>query len=958
MNNVQLKLENLFNSLKTSSLDDVYFLYLEIGNLLFENSYFKEGSDYLIKSLPYFKHQNKESLYIETLKKIIDSLIEIKDEEALKYIYLYKEAIPVTSEEKHLLNIIKYNKRFNKPYLHLIDDLKNINSNNEELIALILERIKSNTESVKIHADIGYLKTIASEEVLKTLYELELKILYDKKDYDLLKKRLRDGILKVFYEIRLNIQEDNFKIVQELETEYENDFKKLSLDNQEILFESLINYYQDKDLKSKNHYEDKLKQVKKLIKKESKDTKQKLVIPEEEIKEKVIPVELTKEIKIKSDKIFYLFEQLFADLSKELYSDNIHENLRQKLIKINKYFEFSDVLIYLNKKTFHYKKERLYEKHFDKDLLEQSILGVSLKNKEDIVFNVGESKYTYEIINNLDFASTNIKQVYAYYLKNNNGVVFYQEQKKSLYEEDLKFKLLSSFLSYEIVLNNYFIEKEKISSVKKHLFDKDLITAFYLVNNNVYGTTSFKNIFNVNRNITLDGLLLALETSERNKFKEAFELVLNQVEKKEITIKHQNKTYLVELINNQAVYGIFYDITFKETELNRQKHLATYNTFSNFKTLAKLKEEFAKNLNDKYTFLLVSLKNSDIIENIYGKEEVIKELTNELTHFDKKLVYEYDGSSFIICLDFNDIRTVNKYLNELPNKENLNIGILRYPVETKERDLSKVLNYLSVAHYHAKNSNDGHFFFKYETYLNDKYETEILKQIERLIETEQLKLEFTQIINLNSNKVYAYLVNLFDESLLIESSYYEYVAKIKNKLPLLEKYLLKETFKSFKDIHLKTNKYLRLVVVINEETVKDKLFNSFLIGLFKQYEVPYSLVDIIIKGNNYKNVYLKLEELTNLGINIGTNNYDYLTMNSTKIFYHTHKLSIYNEKELTFIKGLKDYANKTETKLIFANIDSSEVIDKLKDLKISYVIGGKSYKKWKFNDLLNYIKAF
>lgn len=959
MSNVQVKLENLFNSLKTSSLDDVYFLYLEIGNLLFENSYYEEGADYLIKSLPYFKHQDKNALYLVTLKKIIDSLIFIKNEEALKYIYLYQDAIPATAEEKHLLNMIKFNKAFNKQYLHLIDDLKNINSQSDELVTLILERISNSNDLNKIKTDIEYLKTIASEEVLQTLYELNLKILYENNNYQELEKMLKEGILQKYYQILLNIKEDRFKVVQELETEHEKDFKKLSLENQEMLYNSLVTYYQDKDLKSKAYYEEKLKQLKKEVRKVSKEKKKTLVIPKEELKAEVLPLALTKEIKIKSDKIFFLFEELFNDLSKEVYLDDLHENLRNKLIVISKYFNFSDVLIYLNKQTFHYKKERLYQKHYDKDLVEQAILGISLKNREDIVFNVGESKYHYDLVSNNNFSETNIKQVYAYYLNNNNGIVFYQEEKKSLYEEDLKFKLLSSFLSYEIVQSNNFLKKSTEVKIKSNFFDNDFLTAFYLVNNNIFGTKSFNKIFNINRNTTLDGLLLTIEISERTKFKEALEMITNHNNNRQsITFKHNQETYLVELINNQIIYAIFYNITFKERELKEQKELATYNLLTNCQTLVKFKKDLESKINDKQTFLLISLKNSDTIENIYGKEEVIKELTNEINYFAKELVYEYDGSSFLVSLPFNDIRAVNNYLKDLPNKEKLAIGILRYPVESRERDFHKVISYLSLAHYHAKTSLTGHFFFKYETYLNDKYETEILKQIERLIETNQLKLEFTQIINLNSNKVYAYLVNLFDESLLIESSYYEHVAKLKNKLPLLEKYLLKETFKAFKEIHLKTNKYLRIVVVINEETIKDKLFNSFLIGLFKQYEVPYSLIDLIIKGNNYKNTYLKLEELTNLGVNIGTNNYDYLTFNSTKIFYHTNKLDLNNEKEMFFITGLKDYAAKTKTKLIFDNIESSETVDRLKGLEVGYLIGGKNYRKWKFSDLLDYIKAF
>ncbi len=956
MNEMQAKLEKLFNSLKTSSKDDVFYLYLEIGNLLFDDKYYQEGAEYLIKSLPYFKHQNKEELHIQTLEKIIEGLLFVKDEEALKYIYLHKEAIPITKEEKYLLNIINYNKTFDRPYLHLIDDLKGINVNNDTLVELLLERIDKTTELEKIQEDINYLKTIAKEEVLVNLYDLELKILYENNKITELKNLLRDDILAVFYNILFNISDDNFKIVQQLETEHEEEFKKLSLINQEKLYLSIIDYYENYDPKSKIHYENKLRQVRKLLKKVKKDITHELVIPE--IAEKAPLIELSKEIKIQSDQVFYLFEKMFEQLSQIPYKNDSHENLRTKLVAINDNFSFSDCLICLNKKIYHFKKTRLYEKTYSKDLIDQSIIGITLKLKEDIVFNVGESKYNYDLLTNNTFESSNLKQIYSYYLNNNNAIVFYQDKKLSLYKEDIKFKLLSSWLSYEVIQSGFLVKKEKQEKLYYNFFSNNSLVAFYLEDNYIYGNNTFKTLFKTTNKTTIDSFLLSLDAEDRLKFKTEYEKILAGSLKTTFEFNYQDKTYLVNLINNDVIYGVLFDITYKENELTIVKHRASYNSFSNKQTLVKFKETFLNKINEKQTVLLISLKNSELIENIYGKEEVIKELINLLPSFEDSLVYEYDGSSFIVLLDFNDIRTVNKYLNNLENKEKFNIGILRYPIETSERDVNKILTYLSLAHYHAKLVSEGHFFFKYEVYQKDKYESEILKQIERLIESNQLKLNFSQIINLENNKVYSYLVNLYDESLLIESSYYEYVAKVKNKLPYLEKYMLKETFKAFKTIYDETNKYLRLTIIINEETVKEKTFNAFLIALFKQYEVPHNLIDIIIKGSNYKNVYLNLEELTNLGINIGTNNYDYLNLNSTKVFYYQNKINLYNDKEIIFIENLNNYAKKTNTKLIFDNVDSKDVTDKLKKLQISYTIGGKNYKKWTFTELLKFIRAF
>ena len=80
-----------------------------------------------------------------------------------------------------------------------------------------------------------------------------------------------------------------------------------------------------------------------------------------------------------------------------------------------------------------------------------------------------------------------------------------------------------------------------------------------------------------------------------------------------------------------------------------------------------------------------------------------------------------------------------------------------------------------------------------------------------------------------------------------------------------------------------------------------------------------------------------------MGVLIGTNELQQLSLSTTKIFYYHEKINRFAKKELSFISYLKGFAVENDLKLIFTNIEDDVLIEQLRELDISYLEAGESY---------------
>ena len=77
---------------------------------------FTEAILLLDDCLEVFQNQKENPLYDVVLKLLIDNAIKASlKQDALRYIHLRKESLPILNKDSHLLDMIAYKKAFNEP---------------------------------------------------------------------------------------------------------------------------------------------------------------------------------------------------------------------------------------------------------------------------------------------------------------------------------------------------------------------------------------------------------------------------------------------------------------------------------------------------------------------------------------------------------------------------------------------------------------------------------------------------------------------------------------------------------------------------------------------------------------------------------------------------------------------------------------------------------------------------
>lgn len=981
---------NLLYELINTSIDDeeVFYARIKAGFMLFNQHYYVESKDQLILTLDYFKHQKEDPLYDQVLTKIIDSLLILTDREALKYINIRKESLPVLDYYKYTLNLIEYKKAFDEDYYYLIDSLKQTSVQKDTLIDLLVERLLNNPK-LDLVSEINEIKSFQPNETLAKDLDLMLyEHLYETSQTEKLLETLEENsLLEVFYQILIYVKQGDFKKTQILEVEHENEFFNLPLKLQKRLYETLVIFYNKHlDLRSVETYERNLKKVNKEISKEEKPTVLPKFVPAFNIpKLAKEPLEITDEsveaVVKKSDfnnqKQLYLIDKFILEVLSINKDLSLHEHLRRMFVMMSKYFEFSDILIYLKPQVFHYKVERLYEKKYDRHTIDASLLGISANNYTDIIEKVNIIKYDYDIITNQPLTKTDVKQVYCYALPKESSMCFYQRKEKDLLHDDLTFKLLSDFVAYEIGLYSHLNKVKQNESTMTKFFNSNVAGFSIYQNQTFIGNERFNTLFELKKDDTIEQFLKVFQPTDQIEFRNHYQkLEREEIDAFEIEMPLNNQILWIKQVKlDDVIYGIYLDITRQVKEKESWITKALTNPTSNLLTLHEFELRFESFTNSKTTFILLELDGLDHLESIYGKAYVY----NYFIEFSLivsslfELVYQYDNSTLLIVLEANDIRAVEKQINSLNQqilKENAiregqtaykyNMGVIRYPVNTKETSLKKIYAYLSQALYKAKmtHSNKTHQYFNYEDYQQDIFETEVINQIDRLITSETLLLNFTQIVNQTTNKVYAYDVNVYSPSLQIDEAYYYTVAHKRGMIEKLDKYILRETFKALSEIYSQTKKYIKLSVTIHSDTLSDQYFIPFLIGLYKSHAIPYHVLDIVVAMKDGKmSDYEKLKELSALGILVGTDTLNFIKEPQTKIFHFKDRPNNLDDKFLNFIKNMKVFTDAEEMSLVVYHVNRPKDQLLLKQIGINYIRGRMVDKTFTFEEIIRLIKG-
>ena len=931
---------------------------LELFDLVFE-----EGE----KMLGELENQAESPQEEKLLKYIIHASIMLeKFDKAKEYIERRKQILPILKQYLGVLDEIAYKKKMQIPYL---EDLQKV------LKDIIPDQVKVFClEEMFIH----YKNDHQYEMALLSLYELyeydlrskylndELTLLVSlKKHEEVLRVALealrqnRDHIEAVLALIETYIQKQDYHKASNLEAEYEEKIDKASDELKLKAYELFVVLYKKLDNKlSLDLYERKLKSLIKSMDKKVKvaveETKPEVIIVEKPEAKSIVNKNLLKHLEISYDLIG------FSHLIDEKLL--LRDYLRIFFMHVDTHLKTKEYVLYLKGETpnfFHYKKERLYDKTVLSTNIEETVIEHVMKTGDELFSDPKLLKFSKNVITQKDYEDVGF--LYAFPIGDLGCILIHLEQMLSdpgLYYD--LFKLLSAILFAHV------LDEKKISKIKKeNKYYQDVINSPILCYRELSEIRSTYNeqaqkLFHIEKNYHLELFLRDVSYEHVHTYKETISRLLNKPgETKELLYRYQEKhilekLYSLKIGDEVIVMSLFVDQTKEAEEAKSLIEKATVDHETGLANLYALSEELESELKDKASMFLIELDQN--LKYIYGTEKILAYFKEFAQHtrkfFSEGKTYRFDYHQLFVIIPTNDIRTVTKlvkdyfkYLETYESKIlkyekfNANMGILRYPVVTIEKNKDKIYRYLDIALEKAKrDKEDKYIFFFYRDYEDELFEQQVIDHLNVAIEQKSLGLIFNQITDIKKNRVWQYESELALHNLSIDNKYLIAIAKKRNRLVDLERYHIRKICEFLVELEKQTERLIKLTIPVSKETFLEPTFNSYVLGLFKSYGIPYEFVrirfDMDLRANHYAP---QIQELIDSGIGLDTTSLD-MALN-----YPFHALHIDMKKEsikyTSYLTKIKELLESFQMALVVRNVKTKDQKEALERIGIMYVEG-------------------
>lgn len=925
-------------------------------------------------------------------------------------IELRKEELPILKHYIYYLDLIRLKKATNEPFDDEIVLALSEQIPTDKRQEFLLLRLNALMEKKQYEEATKTIEEIRSMLVLPTidqiLIEMEMEILYHQNDLDgiLSYERISEIPKQDFYILYALINKEKYRQASIYEVEHETRIDELDLESRKQVYQLLIQMY-DKTgpIISLETYQKKLKKVIKQIESKEKiekievDTQQEVTesiketikenIETEIYKQEVLTLDIESPKK-NNDKIGNHETLLIAsNLLKMVAEQNdqapFRERLRLILLYIEREVAFSDAIIYLKPNIYHYKKERLYDKKFEMTDLFKTALGMSYETLDDIVESTDILKYQIDILTGKSLLEVGIKQIYSYPIGQLGAIVFYQNEIEDIMKSDDVFKLTSLIINNLHTVDKDIEKKDRNNQLFQRFFESKLVVFRILTDHQIKFNPYGRALLGFNKTDSVDKYIQKINTSDQVNYQNALRrLKKKETTKEEITYGYESYVFkevmfLETSVYPNEVYSYIEDVTKEkayETELFNQsiKHQKY-----ELKNTNALYNDFPTLIEDKCSFILIGLEKLEDLEIIYGKHTIdayYNELVCYINQFNKDIhqTYYLDDYKTLLVIKKNDIRAVEKWINSffksIMSYESttlkkqtymMNIGIIRYPINTEEKNIDKVLKYLSIALVKSKRIKEGfkYQYFDYNDFVDDQFENNLILQIDHQITNETLDICFTQIVDIVNNRIYGYDVNVYSNEIEISSQYFYIIASKRNLLEKLEKYLIRQTFKALNEIVKKTEKYVRLSLSISAHTLKLPEFTRFVFGLYEQYQIPYHLIDFVflMKDGNSQD-YQKTKELSEAGISVGVDQLPYTLEEQTNFYHLNDRPKVFTKRYLDLLKYQKQFFDEHKIGVVYYNVYDKIEEQKLKDIGIKYIKNQKSEQTLKLNEILDIIK--
>ncbi len=680
----------------------------------------------------------------------------------------------------------------------------------------------------------------------------------------------------------------------------------------------------------------------------------------------------------------------YDTFKEEIFNYNLNIDIKldflNYFILINNFLEkeiyFNEVIFvdFNNYLTYQYKKNRCYDRK--KTEIDFSNTIFSICNLELIINNINNYQEYMDLISNKYYKDLFYKHIVCF--KNEKYGILFQTLDDLFINDDIKnkLKLFFDLVSKRYNLNNLIQEYKSDLESFKIIFDKINIPLKFIIEDNcdsyILNDSFNKLLFSYNHNnlVTQNEFLNLLKIDYYNQYKE----YLNYIKNNDILYSNflyqfkDNDTYYKEYMqkvkfNNKYIYFFYLLVDKDQNKQNiKQDNTIEYDYLTKSYNRKTFYEDIKNSIKDnKFSLLLIDIfdfKNINLKYGINISDNILKEISSFL--MEKYKTYRLKSDEFILLLNLeNDKRNLNnegtfliKSLEELiKNKFNIDltfiISSLRYPNQTKDNKVEKLLMYLDYTYKKAKKIKENGVSI-YQEFLLDDYkkevqEEQILLNIKENLVNNKFSISYKQIVNLKDMLVIGFIPYININGLKINEELIRKICFNSKYIVEYDYYLIKKVINSIINIKKETNTYIRVYIFIDHLSFEKPNFVDYLGNLILENNILKDSLNLLFKDLKYDNkTKEKITKIKNLGVNVYTNNINNLfSCDYSGLFLEdfSSRENLIKQNVLLFEKMLEEM----NLDLIVGNLDSENNYNLYKELGIKKTYG--NYIKKSFTEL-------
>jgi hypothetical protein len=937
-----------------------YLNILELNND--DESILNEGNA-IFNDLKNYQNYKNQDLFVINDYLFKASLRQKNKDLASTYLSNKKELLSNLNKDDLLLDVIYYNKTFALSLNNIEDnyDFNNISPKIKEEIKVELFSYyyaNRNNQKALVYYNFDSIHEDNIIALLTIYYSLDKKEEFLSRISEDLRRLTLDNLASGLYlYLSYLLKIEDYHRITIVDGEYNEQFSSFSLINQKRIYGLLRRIYKKTNNKFVyNEYQKLYTQVDKLIESQidSKNevTPQSTILEESSDEEEELnesPSLDTPQHQSPQNEVYYeIITKIayFINFSHVILPTTpLRENFRLLLIEVEKFIGSMEVGIYLinNQTNYYYRLGRLVDKYILKTTIKNTFVENCLNAQASITIFESELKTINNIHNQQRFDS--VGNVLFVCNLEDVGVVYYLI-KEDVYYKYIDFLKLLNQVLLTIVKDYFVLGQLKYASSFLEGILRSNISLRTIVNYKSTFNDKAMQLFKVTKDYHLD--YFYSNTDLKIAYKDIVTKAYNELGFTSTFTYGYESMYIKETItsimveDDIIVISLFEDITTEYINNLLSEEERIVDLKSGLYNYNYLQEYLKDNLNKKLSLILIRLNNN--ISNLYSIKE------NEDYYFEfcgltKKIISSYNAKGFffstkqlLIIMESNDQRVISSILDDyinlittyksitIPNEMfSINAGILRYPNQTTEKNISKLFNYLSVTLLNNGRVPNTYLYFdmsEYESYVKEEL---IIKELINQIDANKLEIILEPIVKLETNKITSYKAIIELLSYKVDYNTIINIAKKRHKTKFIDFFIINKVIELIKYCYNDLKAVVEIVIPLNLESIdssfwsiidknQEELKNKNIIFLFNK-EVPLNIINQFIS----KQLLYAVTSLNNIGLE------------NAKIMFLP-----FNDALMTtqYLSNIIEYFTLWNLRCVITGADSALMIQKLKKFNL------------------------